>query len=279
MMKGLRRFLKPFFFVAVTAFSCSFADAQRLAVFTPAPSDQGNAFVERLAESLEKKFRMIDPGIAQAAFNSVKVDNAFNLAAESAQSIGSVIGCDHFVLVKAVTTRRTSSAKPKYYEAYAVIYLVNSRSGLLELWHLESKQGETSGEAEKLLLHEAGSIASVIESKVSSATNETEPEPQFEMFDAESKTMRPTMPYRRIKPEYTPTAFLYEVAATVEAEASIDEKGVVRRIDIVRWAGFGLDEAVIAAIKQMNWRPGERGGKPLPMRVLLRYNFTKVEKE
>jgi len=29
----------------------------------------------------------------------------------------------------------------------------------------------------------------------------------------------------------------------------------------------------------MNWRPGERGGKPLPMRVLLRYNFTKIEKE
>jgi len=209
----------------------------------------------------------------------VKVDNAFNLTADSARSIGSVIGCDHFVLVKAVTTRRTSSAKPKYFEAYAVVYLVNSRSGLLELWHLESKQGETPAEAEKLLLQQLASFANVIESKVTQATNKIGPEVQFEMFDPDSKTMRPTMPYKRIKPEYTPTAFLYEIAATVEAEANIDEKGVVRRIDIVRWAGFGLDEAVIAAIKQMNWRPGERGGKPLPMRVLLRYNFTKVEKE
>jgi hypothetical protein len=279
MMNGLRRFLRPVLVVAVTAFSWSFAHGQRIAIFTPAPSDQSNAIVERLAESLESKFRVIDSSIARAAFNSVKVDNALNLTADRARSIGAVIGCDHFVLVKAVTTRRTSSAKPKYFEAYAVVYLVNSRTGFLEYWHLESKQGKTPAEAEKLLLQEAASIARAIESKVSQATNETEQDVQFEMFDPDSKTMRPTMPYRRIKPEYTPTAFLYEVAATVEAEASIDEKGVVRRIDIVRWAGFGLDEAVIGAIRQMNWRPGERGGRPLPMRVLLRYNFTKVEKE
>jgi len=279
MMNGIPRFLESVLIVAVTAVSWSFVHGQRIAVFTPAPSDQSDAIVGRLAESLENKFRVIDSGIARAAFNSVKVDNAFNLAADSARSIGSVIGCDHFVLVKAVTTRRTSSAKPKYFEAYAVVYLVNSRSGLLELWHLESKQGETPAEAEKLLLQQVASFANVIESKVTQATNKIGPEVQFEMFDPDSKTMRPTMPYKRIKPEYTPTAFLYEIAATVEAEANIDEKGVVRRIDIVRWAGFGLDEAVIAAIKQMNWRPGERGGKPLPMRVLLRYNFTKVEKE
>ena len=87
------------------------------------------------------------------------------------------------------------------------------------------------------------------------------------------------MPYKRIKPEYTPAAYLYGIAATVDAEVSIDANGDVKRIDITRWAGYGLDESVIAAIRQMNWRPGERGGKPLPMRVLLRYNFTKIDKE
>ncbi|MGH6862143.1 MAG: energy transducer TonB, partial [Phyllobacterium sp.] len=77
----------------------------------------------------------------------------------------------------------------------------------------------------------------------------------------------------------TQTAYLYEVAATVDAEVTIDEKGNLTQLDIVRWAGYGLDEAVIEAIRKMNWRPGERDGKPLPMRVLLRYNFTKLEKE
>jgi hypothetical protein len=48
---------------------------------------------------------------------------------------------------------------------------------------------------------------------------------------------------------------------------------------IVRWAGFGLEEAVERAVRSMNWRPAMRNGKALPMRVLLRYNFRKVEKD
>ena len=87
------------------------------------------------------------------------------------------------------------------------------------------------------------------------------------------------MPYKRIKPEYTRTAYLYDAKGTVDISVDIDRHGTVNRTEIVRWAGFGLDEAVIAAVMQMSWRPAERGGKTLPMRVLLRYNFTKIEKE
>jgi hypothetical protein len=263
----------------VFAASFPFAYGQRIAVFSPAASPQSAVFVGLLSASLEDKFRATDPGVAQAAFKSVKVENPFNLTAESARNIGNVIGSDYFVLVKAATQRRSSSARPMYHEAFAVIYLVNSRTGLLELWHLESKQGDTAAEAEKLLYQETSRLAHLISSTIASRKHDTGPNPEFAVFDPDSKTMRPTMPYRRIKPEYTPTAYLYEIAATVEADVSIDEKGEIRNIDIVRWAGYGLDEAVIAAIRQMNWRPGSRDGKPLPMRVLLRYNFTKIEKE
>jgi len=257
----------------------SYAFGQRIAVLAPVVSPQNAAFTERLADSLESKFRVIDSGIALSAFLSVKVENPFNLTAENARNIGAVIGSDHFVLVRAATTRRSSYARPMYYEAYAAIYLVNSRTGLLDLWRVESKQGDTPAEAERLLIQEAPQIASLIASTIASTKPPIEPISEFAVFDPDSKNMRPTMPYRRIKPEYTPTAFLYEIAATVEAEVSVDEKGELRRIDIVRWAGYGLDEAVIAAVRQMNWRPGSRDGKPLPMRVLLRYNFTKIEKE
>jgi hypothetical protein len=51
------------------------------------------------------------------------------------------------------------------------------------------------------------------------------------------------------------------------------------RTQIVRWAGYGLDEAVTETVRRMNWRPATRGGKALPIRVLLRYNFKKIEKE
>ncbi|MEO8042966.1 MAG: energy transducer TonB, partial [Acidobacteriota bacterium] len=84
---------------------------------------------------------------------------------------------------------------------------------------------------------------------------------------------------RRIKPDYTTTAFLYDVRATIDVEADVDSDGRILSTRIVRWAGFGLEDSVEKAIRSMNWRPAMRGGKPLPMRVLLRYNFTKVDKE
>jgi hypothetical protein len=44
---------------------------------------------------------------------------------------------------------------------------------------------------------------------------------------------------------------------------------------VVRWAGFGLDEATVATVRQMHFFPAMRNGTALPMRVLLRYNFRK----
>lgn len=229
-----------------------------------------------MADALDGRLRLVDLGAAESAFRSIKVENSFNLTAEQAKSIGTVIGCDFFLIVRSATQRRTSSARPNYYEAHAAYYLVNSRTGFLDLWHLETKSGDTVAEAEKLLNNSVADIADTFATKVRNAKIVMEQEPTFEAFDPDSKAMRPAMPFKRVKPEYTPTAYLYGIAATVDAEVSIDVNGDVKRIDITRWAGYGLDESVIAAIRQMNWRPGERGGKPLPMRVLLRYNFTKI---
>jgi TonB family protein len=74
-------------------------------------------------------------------------------------------------------------------------------------------------------------------------------------------------------------ASLYFVEATVDIEIEVDETGKLLKTEIVRWAGFGLDESVTDAIRKMNWRPASRNGKTLPLRVLLRYNFKKLEKE
>ena len=94
-----------------------------------------------------------------------------------------------------------------------------------------------------------------------------------------AKNFRSPLPYRRLSPQYTTTAYLYSVAATVDIEVDFDETGKILRTEIVRWAGFGLDEAVTETVRKMNWRPATRAGKPLPIRVLLRYNFKKIEEE
>jgi outer membrane biosynthesis protein TonB len=44
---------------------------------------------------------------------------------------------------------------------------------------------------------------------------------------------------------------------------------------VVRWAGFGLDEATVATVRQLHFFPAMRNGAAVPLRVLLRYNFRK----
>ena len=86
-------------------------------------------------------------------------------------------------------------------------------------------------------------------------------------------------PYRRIKPEYPDSAAAYAIEATIEIEADVAADGSITRTAVKRWAGFGLDESAATAVRKMNWRPAMRNGKPIAMRVLLRYNFKRQEKK
>jgi hypothetical protein len=251
--------------------------AQRIAMIAPEHSSLTDRFADALSTSLVSNYRVVDLGLAESAYNSLHIDAPFNQTLESAKRVCPVVGCDHYLLIKTSVDRRSSSKRPDYFEAAVCLFLVNGRTGLLEKFLIATKQEDNGPAAEQSLLKDIDATANAIRSAISASAAATQPE--FEMFDPDSKTMRPAMPYKRIKPEYTDTAYLFDIKATVDAEVSIDETGKVGKIEIVRWAGFGLDDSVIATVNKMNWRPGERNGKPLPMRVLLRYNFTKIEKE
>jgi hypothetical protein len=271
--------MRPLAALFLVLLGCSYATPAKTRIAVLAPD--GAAFSVRYARALENSldayFRVLDGDMAASAYASLKIEDPFNQTAASAKSIGTVIGCEHYILLRAATSRRSSSASPNYFEASAFIFLVDSRSGGLVKFIPVSKQAETAESAENLLLRDTSAAAGSVDAAISEKATELQIE--YEMFDDDSKTMRPAMPYSRIKPQYTELAFLHDVKAIVEAEVSIDIDGSVRKVDVVRWAGFGLDQAVVDAVNKMNWRRGERGGKPLPMRVLLRYNFTKIAKE
>ena len=69
-----------------------------------------------------------------------------------------------------------------------------------------------------------------------------------------------------------------EAEATVDVQLDIDESGEVSRVEIVRWAGFGLDDAAVSTVRQLHFTPARRYGQAIPMRVLLRYNFRRPPK-
>jgi len=94
-----------------------------------------------------------------------------------------------------------------------------------------------------------------------------------------NQEVRAPRPYRRLKPPYPEAAARAEIEATVDVLVDIDARGEVGRIEIARWAGFGLDQSVLDTVKQMHFFPAMRNGVALPMRVLLRYNFRKPPRD
>lgn len=259
--------------------------AQRIAIITPNETPQTSAAKDKLTNSLSKNHKVIDGDLAKAVFQSTTFENPFNLTTEEAQNLGNAAGCDYFLLLKAENLRRTSFEKPEYYESYLAIFLVSSRTGRLVFWKLKNAEDEKAAAADQEISDSIDELSNAISNNIALAAKieivENFPE-VAEMPDEnspEAKNFRSPLPYRRIRPAYTPAASAYGVKATVDALVDLDASGKITRIEITRWAGYGLDESVIKTINEMQWRAASRDGKALPIRVLLRYNFKKIEKE
>jgi hypothetical protein len=271
--------------IAVLLLFPAAAGAQRIAVLVPEPNDVVSKFGADLSRRLSARLKVIDGDMAEAAFRSVESSDPFNMTLDEAKRAGSAIGCDFFILLRGGTYRRTSFEDPEYYESFAAVFVVSSRTGRLVMWKLARSHAKKGDAFEPKLAGLAEEYAVAIAERAKTAIKSEAIEPpvlRVEEVPTDgsplAKDFRAPVPYNRIKPEYTDLAFLFNVRPTVDIRVDLDASGAVLRTEIMRWAGFGLDEAVIAAVNKMSWRPAERGGKTLPIRFLLRYNFTRIEK-
>ena len=260
-------------------------NAQRVAVLTPDNSASSSEVATRLEDSLRGSIKVLDGSLARSAFDSAEFANPFNLTTDESRRVAAAMGCDAFLLIRSAVQRRSSFERPEYYEAYAQIFLVSGRTGRLVFWTNESHEASRPDNARKALNASLSALASSIARRIKDVRESELNEPAkpaveaiTDASSASAKGLRAPIPFRRIKPDYTAIAELYETAATVEIEVDLDENGKITRTEIARWAGFGLDESVDSAVRAMSWRPAERGGKFIPMRFLLRYNFKKIAK-
>lgn len=264
--------------------------AARIAILDFGSTATGHASAAQLRQfSTSQGFASIDPGQAKAAAAGAGYAGSLNLSLQDARDLGAAIGCDFFIIGDADTLRRSPSNAPLYFESYASIFVVSARTGRLVLWERPAATRPTGAEAEKALLDLLSSTET--RERLSSAINHAlESEraeraarvenalPVIEVMSddaVENGSTRAPRPFRRLKPEYKEAAAHSRVEAIVDVLVDIDEKGEVSHIEIARWAGYGLDESVVAAVKQMHFFPAMRDGRAIPMRVLLRYNFRK----
>lgn len=266
---------------------CVFAVlAQRVVLLAPDKTDQSRDFAWALEQQLIERLQVVDSDIGNAVLNSVRPDDAYNMTTEMSKRLGSAIGCGYMIIIRSAIQRRSAFQRSEYYEAYAAIYTVSSRTGRLVDFQLKRFEADKPEKAKKLLDASVEQIAkdtaALLKVTDKKELAETEPSTMEEPPDENSplaKNFKAPVPFRRIKPEYTDLAALYEIAATVEITVDLDAAGKILRTEITRWAGYGLDESVEKAVRDMTWRAAERAGRFLPMRFFLRYNFKKVPKE
>lgn len=248
-----------------------------------------DALVHVLPGGAAEQVQIIDRDLSRAASRGVGYSGSLNLTVQEARDLGAAIGCDFYLLGDAQTLRRSPSTGPAYYESYSSVFLVSSRTGKLIAWERPSFEAATPEEAEKLLFSQI-SNAETRRRYLLALRRAQEDERSQRQIAVERDTpvieeapeeaseqagLRLPRPYRRLRPAYPGTAARADAEGTVDVLLDLDKDGEVTRVEVARWAGFGLDEATVNTVRQMHFFPALRDEMPIPMRILLRYNFRK----
>jgi len=273
--------------------SAAHARPLQLAVLDLGATPTGERAAEQLAQSFAKQadFTVVNRAQARAAARGIGYKGSLNLSLEEARDLGAAVGCDFLIAGAAETLKRAVSERTDYFESYASLFLISARTGRLLLWEQPSAEAATPAQAEQLMLAElerrinlyAGLLRAKYTAeraeKLSVLARDTPVIADVPAADSpDAAHLRAPRPFRRLQPLYPDTAARLGVAATIDVLAEIDASGEVAGVEVVRWAGYGLDESVLVTVRQLHFFPAQRDGAPVPMRVLLRYNFRKPQK-
>jgi TonB family protein len=256
---------------------------------TPFAQKMGEKLRERLRSTVE--ILVADADLSRAAAKGIGYTGSLNLSVGEARDLGAALATDFYILGDAQTLRRSSSTKPVYYESYCSLFLVSARTGRLVMWDRPSVQNDQTAEAETGLsaaLLGAEMIQRIViairrtreDERVQRELVATRDEPVIEDAPDDEKIaaaqgLSLPRPYRRLRPDYPESAARAEAEATVDVLVDVRADGEVGEVQVARWAGFGLDETTVATVRKMHFFPAMKNGNPVPMRVLLRYNFRK----
>jgi TonB family protein len=264
-----------------------------LAVLDFGKSTFGRMASDRLAGTLthEAGLTVLDRDQVRAAAAGIGYEGSINLSVSEARDLGAALGGEFFIVGDAQILRRSPSTGSVYFESYASIFLVSSRSGRLIHWERPSVKVSTALVAQQSLLTELSKDDRRQRLVIAMRRAREEERGERELITgrqipvieeapgddrlAEAEGLRLPRPFRRITPTYPESAANAEAEATVDVLVDLDAEGEVKRVEVARWAGFGLDQATIETVRRLHFFPAMREGVAIPIRVLLRYNFRK----
>ena len=248
-----------------------------------------------LVSSLEESGRVliVEGSLFGPALTALGYEGSINMSTDEARRLGSAIGCDFFVIGKAEIVSRSERAQELHQEALLAVMIVDGRSGKLAVFDLLIEKAQGSGEAvaalsRALAARAPGYVDQITQFRASRESLPSLTAPQKSEIEriedmplegsAQAVGFKPPEFLNRVKPDYTAEAERADVNATVEVMVVLRSTGEVGEVEIKRWAGFGLEDSALRAIRQLKFNPATRNGQPISVRALIRYNFRRVEK-
>ncbi|MEK6302261.1 MAG: energy transducer TonB [Acidobacteriota bacterium] len=238
----------------------------------------------------DSRVSLMDQSMVQPALKGMGYEGSLNMSRDEARKLGSAIGCDFFITGKLEAFTRSDRAAEEHEEALMGVMIVDSRTGALAVFDfIDGKAATREAAGAALIKTLATRVTSYIDrmSRFQLARAQVLPsgsgkpaEASVEDIPDEGSPLAvgfaPPQFLNRVKPDYTEAAERADVTAIVEASAVFRASGEVGDIQIVRWAGFGLEESAERAIRQLKFKAATREGKPVNVRAIVRYNFRRL---
>lgn len=224
----------------------------------------------------------LDFGLADAASRGVGFNGSLNPTKDEIRRVASAIGCDILVLGTSSVAERESTDPARRWDAFAGLFLVDGRSGNLLHYNGLRYFGSERADVERLLLDAVAVEVKSWSKRIRLLDRVIDERPEigspesfldFVSNPEGSPNEIPPRFFSRPVPAYTTDADRIHATATVELLVEFLADETYGRIELVRWAGFGLDESAIAAVRASKFWPARKNGRLVPARAMLRFNF------
>ena len=237
--------------------------------------------LRKLAES--NGISMVNEEQLKLAVSGAGYNRSLNLKVEDARALGLSIGCDYYLIGTAKVQRRLLSEREFYFDVLIAVFVVETRSGRLIKFLFEQARTEKETAARERLKELTKTIWRQSSDALKSSAISNDIDKVTEVYDLESAEavklqIKPPQFFRRVKPTYTATADLMGIAATVELKVIFQSNGLVGAVEVIRWAGFGLDDSALATVKQLKFEPAKLQNKPVSVSAVVQYNFRQEER-
>ncbi len=86
--------------------------------------------------------------------------------------------------------------------------------------------------------------------------------------------VEPPVPVRTIAPEYPAAMRANGTSGVVFLACEIDDKGTVTDAKVAKTTNEAFNDAAVAAVTKWKFRPAQKDGKPVSIRITLPVKFT-----